>query len=129
MPSRMKLAKTFVFQWRCGGGGSRGQSAPLTVKSLPKSGKRGRKSWKSRKKRKNREGSFTLPLLTDRAGYAAAVFLHNSAKFTGIFMIWNNISLLLKWVCLTSKNHFWVPWAIYFKMHIPFIIKVSIILR
>ena len=37
---------------------------PLTAKNLPKIGK-------NRKKfRKNREGSFTLPLLTDRAGYA-----------------------------------------------------------
>ena len=47
---------------------------PLTVKKLPKigkkSGKIGGKEEKSGRKDKNREGSFTLPLLTDRAGYA-----------------------------------------------------------
>ena len=49
---------------------------PLTVKNLPKIGKRGEKSGKigkkeekSGRKGKMREGSFTLPLLTDRTGY------------------------------------------------------------
>ena len=54
---------------------------PLTAKTLPKigggeegenqekSGERGKKSGK-RGKIGIREGSFTLPLLTDRAGYA-----------------------------------------------------------
>ena len=52
-----------------------GQSAPLTAKNLPKirrkrkkSGEIGKKEEKSGRKGKNREGSFTLPLLTDRAG-------------------------------------------------------------
>ena len=56
-------------------GGSRGRVPPLTAKNLPKirkkrekAGKRGKKSVK----RKNQEGSFTLPLLTDRAGYTTA---------------------------------------------------------
>ena len=66
-------------QWRSQGGGwSRGQSAPPLYsekfaenqekegENQEKAGKRG----KIGKKRKNREGSFTLPLLTDRAGYA-----------------------------------------------------------
>ena len=61
-------------QWRCQWGGQGGQSAPLTAKKLPKIEKKGEKDGKKRekigKKRKNREGSFTLPLLTDRAGYA-----------------------------------------------------------
>ena len=59
---------------------------PLTAKNLPKIGKKrgkirknreergkiGEKEEKSGRKGKNREGSFTLPLLTDRAGYATA---------------------------------------------------------
>ena len=63
--------------------GVRGQSAPLdSKKTCKKSGKRGKhwegegKNWekeeKSGRKGKNQEGSFTLPLLTDRAGYATA---------------------------------------------------------
>ena len=51
---------------------------PLTAKNLPKIGKKReeiRKEWEKRgkigKKTKNREGLFTLPLLTDRAGYAS----------------------------------------------------------
>ena len=55
-----------------------GQSASDSQKNLPKNGKRRGKSGKigkneelkSGRKGKNREGSFTLPLLTDRAGYA-----------------------------------------------------------
>ena len=51
---------------------------PLTAKNLPKIGKkRGNKSGKiggkeeeSGTEGKNRKGSFTLPLLTDSAGYA-----------------------------------------------------------
>ena len=59
-------------------GGARGSRVqPLIAKNLPKIGKkRGKirknqkKEEKSGRKGKNREGSFTLPLLTDRAGYA-----------------------------------------------------------
>ena len=47
---------------------------PLTAKNLPKIGKKKekirKKEEKSGRKGKNREGSFTLHLLTDRAGYA-----------------------------------------------------------
>ena len=39
----------------------------LTAKNLPKSGEN---QEKLERKGKNRESSFTLPLLTDRAGYA-----------------------------------------------------------
>ena len=39
-------------------------------KILKNSGKIGKKEEKSGRKGKNREVSFTLPLLTDRAGYA-----------------------------------------------------------
>ena len=56
---------------------------PLTAIKLPKigknpekieknSGKIGKKEEKSGRKGKNRDSSFTLPLLTDRAGYATA---------------------------------------------------------
>ena len=58
-------------------GGARGQSAtPDREKSGKNRGKEGEirknreKEEKSGRKGKNREGSFTLPLLTDRAGYA-----------------------------------------------------------
>ena len=60
-------------------GGQGGRVPPLTAKILPKigkkrgkSGKIGKKEAKSGRKGQNREGSFTLPLLTDRAGYATA---------------------------------------------------------
>ena len=55
-----------------GGPGGGGRVPPLTVKNLPNIGKEGKnqgKRGKSRRKGKNREGSFTLPHLTDRAGY------------------------------------------------------------
>ena len=67
------------FQYKTSGvGGVKGgRVPPLTAKNLPKIGKKrenseksGKKEEKSRRKDKNREGSFTLPLLTDRAGYA-----------------------------------------------------------
>ena len=55
---------------------------PLTEKNCQKSGKKGKNQEKSGKKEeklgrkgKNREGSFTLPLLTDRAGYATIVYI------------------------------------------------------
>ena len=59
-------------------GGSRGQSAtPDSEKFAKNLEKEGKKSGKNRereeesgRKGKNREGSFTLPLLIDRAGYA-----------------------------------------------------------
>ena len=58
-------------------GGSRGAECyPSQQKICQKSGKRGKKQEKfgkeekSGRKGKNQEGSFTLPLLTDRAGYA-----------------------------------------------------------
>ena len=43
-----------------------------------KSGKIGKKEEKSGREGKNREGSFTLPLLTNRAGYATDVLINNS---------------------------------------------------
>ena len=53
---------------------------PLTAKNLPQIGKREKKSGKIGKKEEksgrtgqNQEGSFTLPLLTDRAGYATGL--------------------------------------------------------
>ena len=55
-------------------GGQGGRVPPLTAKNLPKNqekeGENQEKEGKIGKKRKNHEGSFTLPLLTDRAGYA-----------------------------------------------------------
>ena len=50
---------------------------PLTAKICQKSGKNQEKSEKKEKsgrKGKNREASFTLPLLTDKAGYAPGFY-------------------------------------------------------
>ena len=56
-----------------------GQSATPDSEKLQKIGKKsekiGKKVEKSGRKDKNREGSFTLPLLTDRAGYATGYTL------------------------------------------------------
>ena len=58
-------------QWRSHWGGKGGQSAtPDSEKFAKKREKIGKKRKKSGRKGKNRESSFTLPLLTDRAGYA-----------------------------------------------------------
>ena len=60
----------FIFSGVATGGASGGRMPPLTAKNLPKIRKKGKKSEKSGRKGKNRESSFTLPLLTDWAGYA-----------------------------------------------------------
>ena len=50
-----------------------GQSAtPDSKKIAKKEEKRGKNQEKLGRKGKNQEGSFTLPLLTERAGYATA---------------------------------------------------------
>ena len=66
-----------------------GRVHPLTAKNLPKIGKKREKIRKNRekkekigKKRKNREGSFTLPLLTDRAGYATVPNTEKRQRYT-----------------------------------------------
>ena len=67
-------------QWHSHWGCKGGRVLPLTAKILLKIGKkrkkirknRGKKEKKSGRKGKNWEGSFTLPLLTDRAGYTTA---------------------------------------------------------
>ena len=60
------------------------EEPPLTAKKLPKIGKKRKnreKEVKSGRKGKNREGSFTLPLLTDRAGYVKPVHFHSSVQY------------------------------------------------
>ena len=58
---------------------SRGNRVPLDSEKFARNGEKegenqeNGKEGKIGKKRKNREGSFTLPLLTDRAGYVATV--------------------------------------------------------
>ena len=55
------------------GGGYVGQSATPDNEKIAKiREKEGKNQEKSGKKEESREGSFTLPLLTDRAGYATA---------------------------------------------------------
>ena len=68
-----------IHQWHSHHRVKEGQSAPMTAqknaKNLEKLGKNQENRGKIRKKRKNRKGSFTLPLLTDRAGYATAIHI------------------------------------------------------
>ena len=56
--------------------GQGGRVLPTKAKNLPKNGKKsgkiGKKEEESGSKGKNREGSYTLPLLTVRAGYATS---------------------------------------------------------
>ena len=60
----------FVFLWiPVGWQGGGGRVPPLTAKKWPKIGKKS-----GRRKGKNLEISFTLPLLTDRAGYATVEY-------------------------------------------------------
>ena len=80
----LKLSRPYYFvtQWRSQYGGKGDRVPPWQrKKKCQQSGKREKKSgkWggqirgkeeKSGRKGKNREGSFSLPLLTDRAGYA-----------------------------------------------------------
>ena len=58
-------------QWHSHWGVKGSRVPPLTVKNLPKIGKKREKTGKIRKG-KNWEGSFTLPLRTDRAGCTTA---------------------------------------------------------
>ena len=70
-----------IMQWRSHWGWQGGQSATPDRKKLSKIGKNrekneeksGKNQEKSGKKRKNLEFSFTLPLLTVRAGYATEI--------------------------------------------------------
>ena len=99
-------------QWRSQYRGKGGQSALLDCK-LSKSGKRGknwekerkirkksRKEEKSGRKGQNRKSSFTLPLLTNRAGYATA-----NEHILPIFLI-NFINILAKTIQLKYKESF-----------------------
>ena len=82
----------------------------MTAKNLPEIGKKRGEIWKNQEKEeksgrkgKNREGSFTLPLLTDRAGYATSqepyqVHWYNACAITS--QPWGIHILILK----ASKN-------------------------
>ena len=73
-------------QWRSHWDGKGGHpDSEKIAKNREKSGKIQEKEEKSGRKGKNREVSFTLPLLTDRAGYATD---HNPSK-SYIIIIWN----------------------------------------
>ena len=91
---RLRLSSGVATGW------SRGADChPWQRKICQKSGKRGKNQEKSGKKEeksgrkgKNREGSFTLPLLTDRASYATA-FIYPNLK-TMVSPTWQNINPL-----------------------------------
>ena len=55
-----------------GGGGGAGGRVPPDSKKFAKKREKIRKSQEGKKKGKNWEGSFTLPLLTEKAGYVTA---------------------------------------------------------
>ena len=76
----MKMAAMFIYLSGVATRGSRGRECPSWHwKNCQKLGKREKirkkqeKERKNRKKKKNWEGSFTLPLLTDRAGYTTGL--------------------------------------------------------
>ena len=74
-----------LIQWHSHWGGKGGRVPPLTAKKLLKirenQEKSGKTHEKSGRKGKNREISFTLPLLTDRAGYATALIIYRDTNF------------------------------------------------
>ena len=71
-------------------GGSRGQSATPNsekfAKNREKEGKIGKKRKNREEKGKNLEGSFTLPLLTDMAGYATALLRKEPSLRFGVHL-------------------------------------------
>ena len=67
-------------QWRSHWGSRWNRVRPYRQK-LGKRGKNSGKRGNKKKKRKNREGSFTLPLLTDRASYANWLTVLDFVKF------------------------------------------------
>ena len=112
-------------QWRSPYRGKGGRVPPWQRKNCQKSGKRGKKSGKKRgkirkksrkrgkirKKGKNREGSFTLPLLTNRTGYATAWLLCNlpaSWPFfvsSGGYHIFSIVWLIQKFLSSAGLHH------------------------
>ena len=119
-------------QWRSHWGQG-GQSAPLTAKNLQKIGKKrgkirktGKKRKKNRRKEANREGSFTLPLLTDRAGYATASSEKNVQAPS-----WNNYFRSLDSMLTqtrkrtTSSIRLPYQWAVYICSQVAFECKKS----
>ena len=94
-------------QWRSHWGGKKGQRATLDsekfAKNREKEGKNqeksGKKEEKSGRKGKNREGSFTLPLLTDRAYYATDKIAHEMKRH-----LHNQLKIGISWF-YSSLNH------------------------
>ena len=91
--------------------GARGAEFPLTAKNLPKIGqKRGKsaqnreKEEKSGRKGKNREGSFTLPLLTDWAGYASAC---NAIATAAILSVTHGGWVIISLDCFSANYTCW----------------------
>ena len=90
----IKNETPLLLQWRSQYRGKGGRVSPLTakkiVKNREKEGKIREKRGKIRKKlrkrgkirKKNQEGSFTLPLRTNRAGYATALPIQIRLKVT-----------------------------------------------
>ena len=92
-----------------------GQSAPPDSKNWPKTGKRGEKEGKnwekeeeSERKGKTRKGSFTFPLLADRADYATviiALIAYENWKRSHTFntLRWTHRIYAFIYVCLPGK--------------------------
>ena len=118
-----KLTKLiYLFQYSSVARG-RGQSAPLTVKNCQNKAKRGEiwgnrekgknqerreKSEKSGRKGKNREGSFTLPLLTERASYATDFYVSHLYVVSQCQELelknWGQKSVLIQWYGITHLS-------------------------
>ena len=98
-----------LIQWRSRWGGKGGRVPPWQRKNCPKSGKIRKNREKFRKnrgkKRKNRDEkakigdvSFTLPLLTDRAGYAISLISRTAVECLYLAQ--------LRWLLLQTKLYF-----------------------
>ena len=98
------------------------QSDPLTEKKMPKIGKKREHLGKERKSGrncKNWEGSFTLPLLTDRAGYATDLYVLATCSQV-IIMKWEKISLSSETECfcmfhLQFISAYFTVWSVLLK--------------
>ena len=94
---------------------------PLTVKKLPKIGKKSGKEEKSGIKGKNQDGSFTLPLLTDRTGYATVqgnrIKSPHSPVAKSAICLYNRSTLLYNRSTLSRVNIDSFPYHMFHHQH------------
>ena len=106
------LRRTGIFV--SGYGGVGGQSAtPDSEKFAKNQEKEGTNQEKLRKKRKNQEGSFTLPLLTDRAG-SCCCYCYSLCCYVCTFCDYLQISILKDLMPITFSSPRAQPEVVYF---------------